>query len=89
MGIDLKKATPYIIAVITFVLVALSYFSPVLQGKKIVQSDITQFKGMSKEIVDFRKENHEEPYWTDAAFGGMPAYQVSAHYPHDYIKKLD
>ncbi len=44
---------------------------------------------MSKEIKDFREKNDTEPYWTDAAFVGMPAYQVSAYYPHDYIKKFD
>ena len=65
------------------------YFSPVLEGKKIQQSDITQFIGSSKEIVDFRKENKEEPYWTNATFGGMPSYVVSTYYPNDYIKKID
>jgi len=53
------------------------------------QSDITQFIGMSKEINDYRAEKGEEPYWTGAAFSGMPAYQLSAYYPNDYIKKLD
>jgi len=86
---NLKKITPYLIAFITFVIVALAYFSPVLQGDKLYQSDIAQFKGMSKEIKDFRLKHDKEPYWTDAAFGGMPTYQVSAYYPHDYIKKLD
>ena len=85
----LKKITPYLFALVTFVIVSLAYFSPVLEGKKIFQSDIAQYLGMSKEIKDFRLEHDTEPYWTDAAFGGMPAYQVSAYYPHDYIKKLD
>ena len=53
------------------------------------QSDISQFKGMSKEISDYRLQHGEEPYWTGSAFSGMPAYQLSAHYPGDYIKKLD
>ncbi len=87
--IDFKKFTPYGIAIATFVIVSLVYFYPVLEGKKIVQSDIQQFIGMSKEVVDFRKANDAEPYWTNAAFGGMPTYQLSSYYPHDYIKKLD
>ena len=86
---NLKKFTPYLIALATFIIVALAYFSPVLEGKKIYQSDIAQYIGMSKEIKDFRAEHDVEPYWTDAAFGGLPAYQVSAYYPHDYITKLD
>jgi len=87
---NLKQFSPYLIAFAVFIIAALTYFSPVLEGKKIFQSDIAQYKGMSKEIQDFRAtHNNEEPYWTDAAFGGMPAYQVSAYYPHDYIQKLD
>ena len=77
------------IPVLVFVLVALSYFSPVLRGYKLFQSDIQQFRGMSKEIKDFREKNETEPYWTDAAFGGMPSYQLSTYYPNDFVKKLD
>lgn len=89
MKISLKKIAPYLIAILTFVFVALAYFSPVLEGKKIQQSDITQFIGSSKEIVDFRKEYGKEPYWTNATFGGMPSYVVSTYYPNEFIKKLD
>ncbi len=72
-----------------FVIVALAYFNPVLQGKVIEQSDIRQYTGMAKEQNDFRKKTGEEPYWTNSAFGGMPTYQLGAHYPHDYVKQLD
>ncbi|WP_372793368.1 YfhO family protein [Lutibacter sp.] len=89
MKFSIKEITPYIIAIAAFVFVSLAYFSPVLQGKKIQQSDITQFIGSSKEIVDFRKENNEEPYWTNTSFGGMPSYAVSTYYPNDFIKKVD
>ncbi len=85
--LNTKQLLPYFIAFISFILVALTYFSPVLEGKKIYQSDIAQFRGMSKEIKDFREEHQSEPYWTNAAFSGMPAYQVSTYFPHDYIKK--
>jgi len=89
MKFSIKKITPYLIAIVSFIFVSLLYFSPVLEGKKIQQSDITQFIGSSKEIVDFRKENKEEPYWTNATFGGMPSYAVSTYYPNDFIKKID
>ena len=61
------------IPILVFIIVALGYFSPVLRGDKLFQSDIQQFRGMSKEIKDFRAANDKEPYWTDAAFGGMPS----------------
>jgi hypothetical protein len=89
MKISIKAFKPYLIAVVSFIFMALLYFSPVLEGKKIQQSDITQFIGSSKEIVDFRTENNEEPYWTNATFGGMPSYVVSTYYPNDFIKKID
>jgi hypothetical protein len=44
---------------------------------------------MAKEIVDFRIEKNAEPYWTGASFSGMPAYQVSAYYPNDFVRYLD
>ncbi len=84
-----KKYIYSLVAIAVFAAVSIAYFYPLLQGKKLYQSDIVQFKGMSKEIVDFRREHHKEPYWTGSAFSGMPAYQISAHYPHDYLKKLD
>ncbi|RPE00049.1 hypothetical protein EGM88_01960 [Aureibaculum marinum] len=84
-----NKYLPFIIAILVFVIASLAYFSPVLEGKRIFQSDIAQFKGVSKEIVDYRKQNNEEPYWTNRVFGGMPAYNVSAYYPYNYIKKAD
>ena len=89
MKFTFKEITPYLISIIIFAFVAVAYFSPVLQGKKIQQSDITQFIGSSKEIKDFRKENNEEPYWTNTSFGGMPSYAVSTYYPNDFIKKVD
>ncbi|GEP51241.1 membrane protein [Flavobacterium noncentrifugens] len=85
----LNKFYPHFLAVAGFILVSLIYFYPVLQGKKIFQSDIAQFTGMAKEQNDFRAANHTEPYWTNSAFGGMPTYQLGANYPHDYIGKLD
>lgn len=72
-----------------FIVVALAYFHPVLQGKVIYQHDIAQYTGMAKEQNDFRKQNDTEPYWTNSAFGGMPTYQLGANYPHNYVKQLD
>lgn len=85
----IQKFYPHVLAVLGFVLISLIYFYPVLQGKKIYQSDIAQYTGMAKEQIDFRATDHVEPYWTNSAFGGMPTYQLGAKYPHNYIGKLD
>lgn len=84
-----KKFLPHIVVLVLFVIASLTYFNPVLQGKKIFQSDIAQHNGMAKQLRDYRETTGTETYWTDAAFGGMPTYQLGAKYPHNYIKKLD
>lgn len=84
-----KKFLPHLVVFVLFIVASLAYFNPVLQGKKIFQSDIVQYSGMAKQQNDFRSETGEETYWTDAAFGGMPTYQLGAKYPNNYIKQLD
>ncbi|NIJ46022.1 hypothetical protein FHR24_002500 [Wenyingzhuangia heitensis] len=85
----LKQVAIYFGVLVTFCIVALFYFKPVLSGDKLFQSDIAQFRGMSKELNDFREKKGEEAFWTDAAFGGMPSYQLSTYYPNNYIKNVD
>src|SRR5210317_899721 len=89
MKFNVKQLAPYLGAIAVFVLISVSYFSPVLQGKKLYQNDIKHFIGMAKEVNDFRAENDAEPYWTNAAFGGMPTYNLSALYDYDIIRKID
>ncbi len=89
MQFSIKKVLPHFLVLVGFVILSLAYFSPVLQGKQIFQSDIMQYIGMSKQQNDFRSQTGEETYWTNSAFGGMPTYQLGAKYPHNYIKKLD
>ena len=85
----LKNLLPHTLVIFGFVIISLTYFNPVLQGKKIFQSDIMQYIGMAKQQNDFRANTDEETYWTNSAFGGMPTYQLGAHYPNNYIKKID
>ncbi|MDT0646622.1 YfhO family protein [Zunongwangia sp. F260] len=87
--VKFKRILPHLFVLAGFVIIAVAYFNPVLQGKEIYQSDIVQYLGMAREQTDFREQTGEEPYWTDAAFGGMPTYQLGARYPHNYIKDLD
>jgi hypothetical protein len=86
---SIKALFFHFFAIAFFIVAALAYFHPVLQGKVIQQSDIIQYTGMAKEQNDYREKTREEPYWTNGAFGGMPTYQLGANYPHNYIKQLD
>ena len=72
-----KKFSPHLIVILFFVAISFTYFSPVLQGKLLNMADITHWKGMSKEVTDFREATGEEALWTNSMFSGMPAYQIS------------
>ena len=88
-NIDLKKLLPYAAAILFFIVITFLYFTPLLEGKKMVQSDIVQFKGMSKEIADYRARTGEEALWTNSMFGGMPAYQISVVYSGNLLGYID
>ena len=87
--ISFKKLLPYFVAIVAFILISIFYFSPLLEGKKLQQEDITRFKGMSKEIFDYREKTGEEALWTNSMFGGMPAYQISVLYKGNLIRYVD
>ncbi|PNW28777.1 YfhO family protein [Formosa algae] len=89
MSLSIKRFLPHLLVFIGFVIISLAYFSPVLKGKEIFQSDIMHYIGMSKQQKDFKAQTGEETYWTNSAFGGMPTYQLGAKYPYNYIKTLD
>ena len=71
-----------------FITITLLMYSPLLQGKKLLQSDSVQYKGMSRQIQEEREKNNEELYWIDNAFGGMPTYQLGAKYPYDILTPI-
>ncbi len=90
MKFNYKNYLPHGVAIVIFAIITLIYFKPLLSGKELKQDDIARHKGMSKEIVDYRKAHNEaEPLWTNSMFGGMPAYQISTKYPGNWIGKLD
>ena len=85
----IKNSIPHVLSVAFFALLSMAYFYPLLSGKVIVQSDIQQFQGMQRQVVEHRADYDEEPYWADNAFGGMPTYQITSTYPSDFIGKVD
>lgn len=87
---SLKSFIPHFIAIGIFLAVTISYFSPVIfGGKEIFQEDIMRFKGISKEVIDFREKTGQEALWTNSSFCGMPAYQISVIYISGYLKYLN
>ncbi len=76
------------IVVLGFALVSLLFYYPVLSGKTLLQSDIRQYEGMSRQLKDYRAKTAKETYWIDNAYGGMPTYQLGAQYPSDFLSPI-
>lgn len=85
----INNILPFVVAVVSFLIISFAFFNPVLEGKKLKQSDIKIHKGQSKEIQDYRDATGKEPLWTNSMFSGMPAYQISTKYNNNLIIKTD
>ena len=83
------KYLPYLAGIFAFIVITLVYFSPLLEGKRVQASDTIQFKGMSKEIFDYREKTGEEALWTNNMFSGMPAVQVSVIFTRNLMRYID
>ena len=85
----LRFLLPHALVTVLFALISLAYFYPLLSNKYLEQSDIVQYKGMQRQILEHRAEFDEEPYWIDNAFVGMPTYQITGRYPYDVLRYVD
>ena len=64
-----------------FIAICFVYFAPAWQGKVLEQGDVMRAKAGQTEIMDFKAKDGKAPLWTNAMFGGMPAYQIWVSYP--------
>ncbi|MEO6916736.1 MAG: hypothetical protein ABI151_14810, partial [Chitinophagaceae bacterium] len=91
-----EKAMPHLIAALVFLVVAVIYCQPALQGKVLNQHDTQGWKGMAQQSFEFKEKYGHFPYWTNSMFGGMPGYQIAFETPnkisigflHNYIFTL-
>lgn len=82
----LRKSAPTLAAAILFFVVSAVCFAPQFEGRVLPQHDIQQFDGMSRDIRECRTDHGEDPQWTGAMFGGMPAYLINIRYPAQIVK---
>jgi hypothetical protein len=83
--VQIRKSLIHLYTAIGFAIVSLVFYSPLLDGKKLYQSDINQYEGMSREILENRENFPDEIYWIDNAFGGMPTFQLGAKFAYDIL----
>ena len=84
-----KSIIHHFISIFALIAVLLIYFYPTIQGKILVQDDITRSIATSKEARDFRADTGEEALWTNSQFGGMPTFQMNTEYPSNLMRYFE
>lgn len=75
------KLLPHIGAIAVMYLLTAVYFSPVcFDNKKLPQGDMLNYKGVTKELDDYKNETGITSGWTNSMFSGMPTEAL-------YVKK--
>ncbi|MEN6444464.1 MAG: YfhO family protein [Candidatus Cloacimonas sp.] len=77
-----SKHLPWILVFILFLLLSLIYFPVAYQGKAPQASDINQWQGAAKAIIDYNATHKDNALWTPYMFSGMPTYMIS--FPNRY-----
>ena len=81
-----KNIFLYAAAIALFFVLSLLYFAPQMSGEVLVQHDVQQYEGMTKDILDNREATGEDAQWTGGMFGGMPAFLINVKYPSQAVK---
>jgi hypothetical protein len=71
-----QRLLPHLIAFVVFLIVAVIYCKPALQGEVVSQHDVTQWKGSIQQSMQYKETHGQYPLWTNAMFSGMPAFQI-------------
>ncbi len=75
-----KQVYPHLIAIGIFLVVALIYCRPAIEGRVLQQSDNIQWQAMSKDAFNYKEKHGVFPLWINNMFSGMPSFQVAATY---------
>lgn len=72
------KTWPHLVAIVTFVLLVMVYFSPqVFENKQLPQGDMISARGMGYDAREYHEQTGEWSHWSNSMFGGMP-YNVTS-----------
>ena len=79
--LNLRKALPDALVIITFVLISFIYFfTPTIQNKVLIEHDTAAGMGAGQEAKEYFEKHGERTRWTNSLFSGMPTYQISPSY---------
>ncbi len=77
MKLNWKKILTQVGIIALFLVIAIGYCSPVLEGKTLLGHDVESWAYSAKEARDYNASHDEPTLWTNSMFGGMPTYQIT------------
>ena len=85
----LKQIGVYAGIILLFVGIAYGFMPELLDGKIVNQSDISGWKGMAQEAMQYNKANPDDKTaWTNSMFGGMPTTAMIDSFDGDWTQKI-
>ena len=85
----LKQIGIYAGIILLFVGIAYGFMPELLDGKIVNQSDISGWKGMAQEAMQYNKANPgDKTAWTNSMFGGMPTTAMIDSFDGDWTQKI-
>ncbi len=81
-----KDILPHLIILVFFYCLTLWFFSPLLKGKSLSQSDIGHGHNITNQIIKYHDETGDVAMWNPYMFSGMPAYFFGTKLPGQDLK---
>ncbi|MDD3103896.1 MAG: hypothetical protein PHY24_06760 [Candidatus Cloacimonetes bacterium] len=82
------KYLPWILIALLFVIVSALYFPIAYQNMEPQPTDISQWRGAAKSIIDYNAEHEDPALWTQNMFSGMPSYMISFPNRYPFLESL-
>lgn len=87
MNLSIKNILPYLLSVLAILVCSSIYFSPVFQGKTLVQNDIVKSQAQSHESKEYQ-EKGDPIKWTTHVFSGMTNVSISGNFKNNIIDPI-
>lgn len=71
--------------VLGFALLSLIYCHPQLEGKRLIQHDVLNWRAMAQEGMAHYERTGEQVLWSNSMFGGMPTLTYYVPKTHNYV----
>ncbi|MFT3903296.1 MAG: YfhO family protein [Niabella sp.] len=73
----INNVLPHVVAIAIFLLAAVVFCRPVMEGKALNQHDIIGWKGAAQNAFEVKEKTGRYPLWNTNVFSGMPNFQIA------------